>query len=113
MEEINYIPGDQEVIMSFVVKDMCGKIYNIENFSSLSTVYKLKTILAEMNTYPASHMVLYYSGLMKDNFAIEYYDFGDDKNVLFCPRLRGGARTRRIFRRLDVIIRDVSDSETE
>ena len=114
MEEINYIPGDKDVLMSFVVKGMRGEIYNIENFSSLSTVYKLKTILAEMTTYPASHMMLYCSGLMKDNFAIEYYDLGDgSKNVLFCPRLRGGARTRRTFRRIDVIIRDVSDSETE
>ena len=105
-------PGD-EVIMSFVVKCMCVEIYNIENSFSLSTVYKLKTILAEMTTYSASHMMLYCSGLMRDNFAIEYYDLGDGKNVLFCPRLRGGARTRRIFRLLDVIIRDVSNSKTE
>ena len=96
MEEINYIPGDG-VIMSFVVKGMRGGIYNIENFSSLSIVYKLKTVLPEMTTYPASHTMLYCSGLRKHNFAIEYYDLGDGKNALFCPRLRGGARTRRTF----------------
>ena len=112
MEEINYIPGD-EVIISFVVKCIHGKIYNIEKFSSLSTVYKLKTILAEITTHSASHMMLYCSGLMRDNFASEYYELGDGKNVLFFPRLRGGARTRRTFRRLQVIIRHVSHSETE
>ena len=58
-------------------------------------------------------MMLYCNGLMRDNFAIEYYGFSDGTNILLCPRLRGGARTRRKFRRIDVIIRHVSDSETE
>ena len=45
MEEIHFNPGD-EAIMSFVVKGIREKIYNIENFLSRSSVYMLKTVLA-------------------------------------------------------------------
>ena len=112
MEEVNYIPGDK-VIISFIVKNILGKIYNIENFSSLSTVYTLKTVLAEMTTYSAGWMFLYYCGFVIDNFVIDYYGLEDWKNILLCPHLRGGVRTRSTFRRLQVIIRDVSVCETE
>ena len=73
----------------------------------------LKTILAEMTTYSAGQMFLYCGGLMRNDFAIKYYGLGDGINVLLCPRLRGEARITRTFRRVQVIIRDVSDSETE
>ena len=112
MDEVNYIPGD-EVIMAFFVNGIRGKIYNIKNFSSLNTVYILKTVLAEMTAYSAGEMFLYCRGLMRDNFAIEYYGLGDGRKVLLCPHLRGNPRTRRTFRRLQVIIRDVSESEAE
>ena len=72
----------------------------------------LKTVLAEMATYSPGQMVLYCSGLVRDNFAIKYYGIGDGRTVL-CPRLRSNPRTRRRFRNLEVIVRDVSDSETE
>ena len=58
----------------------------------------LKTVLAEMTNYSTGHIIFYCSGLMRDNFAIEYYGLGDGKNFLLYPRLRGGARIRRIFR---------------
>ena len=112
MDEVNYIPGD-EMIMSFFVNSMRGKIYNIKNFSSLNAVYMLKTVLAEMTTYSAGEMFLHCRGLMRDNFTIEYYGLRDGRKVLLCPRLRGNSRTRRTFRRLQVIIRDVSESEAE
>ena len=102
MEEFNYIPGD-EVIISSVVKGMRGEIYNLEKNSSLSTVYMLTAIVAERTTYSAGHMNLYCSGLMRDNFAIEYHGLSDGKNFLLYPRLRDGANTRRTFRRLQVI----------
>ena len=54
-------------------------------------------------------MNLYCSGLMRDNFAIEYYGLGDERNVLLCPRLRSNPSTRKKFSNLEVIIRDVSD----
>ena len=57
MDEVNYIPGD-EVIFSFTVKNMRGVIYNIINFSSLNTVYMLKTVLAEMTIYSPGQMNL-------------------------------------------------------
>ena len=109
MDEVNYIPGD-EVSFSFTVKSMCGVRYNIINFSSLNTVYILKTVLAEMTIYSSGQMNLYCSGLMRDNFAIEYYRIGDGKTVLLCPRPRSNPRTRRRFR---VIVQDVSESDTE
>ena len=102
MEEFNYIPGD-EVIISSVVKGMRGEIYNLEKNSSLSTVYMLTAIVAERTTYSAGHMNLYCSGLMRDNFAIEYKGISDGKNFLLYPRLRDGPNTRRTFRRLQVI----------
>ena len=89
---------------------MRGEMYNIINFSSLNTVYMLKTVLAEMTIYSPGQMNLYCSGLMRDNFAIEYYGIGDGRTVLLCPRLRSNPRTRRRFM---VIVRDVSDSDTE
>ena len=92
---------------------MLGEIYNIEKKSSLNTVYMVKTVLAEMTTYSTGKMFLHCRGLMRDNFAIEYYGLGDERNVLLCPRLRSNPRTRRRFRNLEVIVRDVSDSETE
>ena len=79
----------------------------------MSTVYMLKTVLTEMTTYSAGQMFLYCSSLMRDNFAIEYYGLGDGRNVILCPRLRGNPRTRKTFRRLQIIIRDVSETETE
>ena len=112
MDEVNYIPGD-EVIFSFTVKNMRGVMYNIINFSSLNIVYMLKTVLAEMTTYFSGHMNLYCSGLMRDNFAIEYYGIGNERTVLLCPQLRSNPRTRRRFRKLEVIVRDISDSDTE
>ena len=112
MEGVNYIPGD-EVNMLFLVNGMRGEIYNIENFSSLKIVYMLKTVFAEMTTYFAGQSVRYCSGLMRDNFAFEYYGLDDGRNIILCPRLRDGHMIRRSFRRLQVIIRDVSDSETE
>ena len=89
---------------------MRGAMYNIINFSSLNTVYMLKTVLAEMTIYSPGQMNLYCNGLMRDNFAIEYYCIGDGRTVLLCPRLRSNPRIRRRFR---VIVRDVSDSDTE
>ena len=86
MDEVNYIPRD-EVIFPFTVKIMRGEMYNIKNFSSLNTVYILKTVLAEMTTYSPGKMNLYCSGLMRDNFAVEYYGIGDGRNVFLCPRL--------------------------
>ena len=109
MDEVNYIPGD-EVIFSFTVTSMCGVRYNIINFSCLNTVYMLKTVLGEMSMYSAGQMNLYCCGLMRDNFAIEYYGIGDGKTVHLCPRLRSNPRTRR---RVRVIVHDVSDSDTE
>ena len=109
MDEVNYIPGD-EVFFSFTVKNMRGDLYKIINFSSLNTVYMLKTVLAEMTIYSPGQMNLYCSGLMRDNFAIEYYRIGDRKTVLLCPRLRSNPRTRRRFR---VIVQYVSESDTE
>ena len=109
MDEVNYIPGD-EVIFSFTVKNMGGDLYKIISFSSLNTVYMLKTVLAEMTIYSPGQMNLYCSGLMRDNFAIEYYRIGDGKTVLLCPRIRFNPRTSRIFR---VIVQDVSESDTE
>ena len=73
----------------------------------------LKTVLAEMTTYSAGEMFLYCRGLMRDNFAIEYYGLGDGRIFLLYPRLRGNLRTKRTFRRLQVNIRDVSDWDTE
>ena len=99
MEEVNYIPGDK-VIMSFVVNGIRGEVYNIEKVPSMSTVYMLKTVLTEMITYSAGQMFLYCSGLMRDNFAIEYYGLGDGKKFLLCPRLRGNPWTSKTFRRL-------------
>ena len=92
---------------------MRGEIYNIKNVSYLNTVFMLKTVLAEMTTYFPDQMNLYCSGLVKDNFAIEYYGIGDGRTVLLCPRLRSNPRTRRRFKNAEVIICDVSDSETE
>ena len=112
MDEVNYITGD-EVIFSFTVKNMRGEMYNIINFSSLNTVYMLKTVLAEMTIYSPVQINLYCSGLMRDNFEIEYYGIGDGRTVLLCPRLGSNPRTRRRFRNLEVIVRDVSDSDTE
>ena len=89
---------------------MRGEMYNIKDFSYLNTVCVLKTILAELTTYFPGQMNLYCSGLMRDSFAIEYYGIGDGKTVHLCPRLRSNPRTRRRFR---VIVRDVSDSDTE
>ena len=111
MEEVDYILGD-EVSISFVVKGMRGEVYNIENCSFLSTVYMLDTLIAEITTYSAGWMFLYRSCLMRDNFAIEHYGLGDGSNVLLCPRLLGQAKTRITFWRLQIIIRDVSDTET-
>ena len=62
---------------------MRGAMYNIINFSSLNTVYMLKTVLAEMTIYSPGQMNLYCSGLMRDNFAIEYYGIGDGKLSFF------------------------------
>ena len=70
MDEVNYIPGD-EVIFSFTVKNMRGVMYNIINFSSLNTVYMLKTVLSEMTIYSPGQMNLYCSGLVRDNFTIK------------------------------------------
>ena len=84
--------------MSFVIIDMRGEIYNVENFCSLSTMFMLKTVLAEMTTYSTDQMYLYCSSLMRDIFSIEYYGLGDGRNVILCPRLLGGPRTRRTFR---------------
>ena len=58
-------------------------------------------------------MFLHCHGLMRDNFAIEYYLLSDGRNVFLCPRLRDNYSIRRIVRRLQVIIRDISESETE
>ena len=58
-------------------------------------------------------MFLHCHGLMRDNFAIEYYLLSDGRNVFLCPRLHSNPRTRRRFRNLEVIVCDVSDSETE
>ena len=112
MDEVNYMPGD-EVIISFTVKSIRGEIYNIENFSSLNTVYMLKTVLAEMTTYSSGEMFLHCRGLMRDNFAIEYYGIGDGRNFLLCLRLRANPRIKRRFRQIQVIICDVSESKTE
>ena len=92
---------------------MRGEMYNIKDFSYLNTVCVLKTILAELTTYFPGQMNLYYSVLVKDNFLIEYYGIGDGRTILLCPRLRSKPRTRRRFKNVEVIIRDVSDSETE
>ena len=112
MDEVNYIPGD-EVIFSFTVKNMRGDLYKIINFSSLNTVYMLKTVLAEMTIYSPGQMNLYCSGIMRDNFAIEYYGIGDGRNFLLCLRLRANPRIKRRFRQIQVIICDVSESKTE
>ena len=50
---------------------------------------------------------------MRDNFAIDYYGLGNGRNVLPSPRLRVNSTTRKTFRRLQIIIRDVSETETE
>ena len=50
---------------------------------------------------------------MRDNFAIEYYGIGYGRTVLLCLCLRSNPRKRRRFRNLEVIVRDVFDSETE
>ena len=70
----------------------------------------LKTVLAEMTNYSTGHMIFYCSGLVRDNFAIEYYSIGHERTVLLCPRLRSNPMTRRRFR---VIVQDVSESDTE
>ena len=44
MDGFNYIPGNK-VIISSTVKSLRGEIYNIKHFSSLNTVYTLKTVL--------------------------------------------------------------------
>ena len=62
----------------------------------------LKTVLAEMTTYSTGKMFLHCRGLMRDNFAIEYYGLGDERNVLLCPRVRSKPRTRRRFRQLQI-----------
>ena len=112
MDKVSYIPGD-EVILSFTVNGIRDEMYNIKNFFSFNTVYMLKTVLVETTTYSPSQMNSYCSGLMTDNFAIEYYGIGDGRTILLCPRLRSNPRTRRRFRNLEAIICDVSDSETE
>ena len=73
----------------------------------------LKTVLVEMTIYSPGQMNLYCSGLVRDNFKIKYYGLGDGRNVLLCPRIRSNPRTRRRFRNLEVIIRDIADSTTE
>ena len=73
----------------------------------------LKTILAEMTTYSPGEMFLHCRGLIRNNFAIEYYSLGDGRNILLCPRVRSNPRTRRRFRQLQVNILDISESETK
>ena len=97
MDEVNYIPGD-EMVISFTVNGMRGKIYKIEKVSSLNVVYILKTVLAEMTTYSSGEMILHYRGLVRDNFAIDYYGLGEGRNVPLRPCLHSNPTTRRILR---------------
>ena len=50
---------------------------------------------------------------MRDNFAIDYCGLGDGRNVLPSPHLRVNFTSRKTFRRLQIILRDVSETETE
>ena len=105
---------DNEVIFFHLPLRVCVvKCIILTNVFSLNTVYILMTVLAEMTTYSPGQINLHCSGLMRDDFAIEYYGLGDGKSVLLYILLRSNPRTRRRFRNLEVIIRDVSDSKTE
>ena len=73
----------------------------------------LKDVLTALTNCSVGENFLHCRGLMRDNFAIEYYGRGDKRNVLLRLRLRGNPRTRRTIIRLQVIIRDVFQSKTE
>ena len=73
----------------------------------------LKTVLTEISALTEDEMNLFCSGLMIDNFAIEFYGVGEGTNVPFCPCLRGGSKTRSIRQIQDLLIRDISYSETD
>ena len=60
-----------------------------------------------------NEMNLFCSGLMIDNFMIEFYSVGYGTHVLLCPCLHGGARTRSIIQLKDILIHTIADSETD
>ena len=93
MDEINYIPGDEVIFFHLPLRVYVVKCIILKNVLSLNTVYILMTVLAEMTTYSPGHINLNCSGLMRDDFAIEYYGLGDGKTVLLYTLLRSNPRT--------------------
>ena len=109
-DDIDY---DEENI-SFVVQELTGEVYQIDDFSPRCTVYMLKTLLGSMSTANLREdqiRLICHDIVLEDDRVISSYDITDGTVMHLVRRLRGGARTRRTARAIPYLSTETSSDE--
>ena len=97
IDSASYFQGEL-AMLSFIVRELTGREYQINDFSYQSTVFMLKTVLVGMSTtdYPEESIRLIFRGrVLEDNEQIVSSGVTSGSVVHFVRRNRGGARTNR------------------
>ena len=114
IDSASYFQGELEMI-SFIVRELTGREYQINDFSYHSTVFMMKNVLGRMSTsdYPEEIIRLIFRGrVLEDNEQIVSSGVTSGSVVHFVRRNRGGARTNRT-RYADLIPVLLDDSSSD
>ena len=98
IESTSYFKGNLKML-SFIVRELTGREYQINDFSYRSTVFMLKSVLARMSTsnyLEESIRLIFGRRVFEDNEQIISSSTTNGSVVHFIRRNRGGTRSNRI-----------------